>query len=235
MKRKQKYIAIVLFVISICALLFSSYKIITWLKANNQNKKIDKNTKKYITIEKDKYKVDFEELKIQNPDTICYLKVNGTNIDYIVVKANDNNYYLDHNFEKKYNISGWIFSDYRNKFDETDKNIIIYGHNTKDGSMFGTLKNILNKSWNTKENREISLVTESKQKKYRVFSVYQIKTEDYYIKTDFTDDFPSFVEKLKSRSIYPFNEDISQTTSILTLSTCSESGLERVVLHAREV
>ena len=59
------------------------------------------------------------------------------------MKGNDNSFYLNHNFEKKWNVAGWVFADYRNRFDETDKNIIIYGHNGKDGSLFGTLENVL--------------------------------------------------------------------------------------------
>ena len=79
----------------------------------------------------------------------------------MVVNGNDNSYYLKHNFNKEYNIAGRIFSDYHNKFDETDKNIVIFGHNTKDGSMFGTLKNVLDKSWQeNRDNLEIILITE---------------------------------------------------------------------------
>ena len=83
-----------------------------------------------------KYKLDsYEEDKIKNPDIKAYIKVNNTNIDYVVVQSSNNNYYLNHNFNKEYNTAGWIFFDYKNKLDGTDKNIIIYGHNTKDNSM----------------------------------------------------------------------------------------------------
>ena len=68
---------------------------------------------------------------------------------------------MNHNFEKKYNIAGWIFADYKNNFDKTDKNIVIYGHNRKDGSMFGTLKNILKEEWySNEENFVIDFITE---------------------------------------------------------------------------
>ena len=73
------------------------------------------------------------------------------------MKANDNDYYLNHNFNKEYNVAGWIFADYHNIFDGSDKNIILYGHDTKDGSMFETLKYTLNKDW--QENKDNKIVT----------------------------------------------------------------------------
>ena len=61
--------------------------------------------------------------------------------EYPVVKGSNNSFYLNHCFDKSYNSAGWIFADYRNKFDNTDKNIVIYGHNMRDGSMFGSMLN----------------------------------------------------------------------------------------------
>lgn len=118
-----------------------------WYLNNKENKTIQIETKKAIKKVDNKKEVNFEELKSKNEDSIAYLKVPETNIDYVVVKGNNNSYYLNHNFNRKYNTSGWVFADYRNKFDGSDKNIIIYAHNTMDGSMFGSLKNVLNESW----------------------------------------------------------------------------------------
>ena len=93
------------------------------------------------------YNVDFKGLKEKNSDTVAYLKVKGTSIDYVVLKGEDNEFYLKHNFNKEKNVSGWVFADFHNKFDGMDKNIVIYAHNTRDGSMFGTLKSVLNEDW----------------------------------------------------------------------------------------
>ena len=77
------------------------------------------------------------------------------------MKATDNNYYLTHNLKKEYNGSGWVFMDYRNDLDGKDKNIIIYGHNMRDGSMFGSLKEILSANWyKNEENKYITFITE---------------------------------------------------------------------------
>ena len=238
-KKKCEIIILWVFVfICIVGIVYSSFNIINWKKDVDNNKEIIEEIKENINydLENDSYKIDFDLLKELNSDTVAYLKVNGTNIDYIVVKGNDNSYYLNHNFEKVYNVAGWIFADYRNKFDDTDKNLIIYGHNIKDGSMFGTLKNILNNNWQeNKENLEILLITEKGQYKYQVFSTYSIIPEDYYINTEFKNnaDFNEFVKKLKSRSVYDYGIDISGDDKILTLSSCIGDGSKRVVLHAK--
>jgi len=239
-KKISKYILIIIFIICLCGLVYSSYEIIKWKLNVDENKEIKK--KINISIKKEKkenttkYNIDFKSLKEQNPDTIAYIKVNNTNIDYVVVKGNDNEYYLKHNFEKKWNIAGWIFGDYHNKFDGTDKNLVIYGHNTKDGSMFGTLVNILNKDWYEKEeNHEIVLVTEKDQYIYQVFSTYSIKPEDYYINTEFSndDEFKKYIEEVKSRSNYDYQIEVNEKDKILTLSSCLYDSTRRVVLHAK--
>ena len=240
---KKKLLLFVIMLVFFFMFLLSLIKIISYLKDNKDNKKIQETIiNDSITIiepieEKEvKYDVDFKFLKEKNTDTIAYVKVNNTNIDYIVVKGNDNSYYLKHNFEKKWNVSGWIFADYHNKFDESDKNIIIFGHNTRDGSMFGTLKNTLNENWyNNDENHKIVLVTKYGTYFYQVLSTYSIKPEDYYINTEFenSDEFDKFVKKLKSRSVYDYGIEVYGEDKILTLSSCIGDGSKRVVLHAK--
>lgn len=233
---RKKIIIIILSLIFVVGIVFSLYKIINWKINVDENKGIQKELNKEVKVVDDEYKIDFKMLKEKNPDTIAYIKVNSTNIDYVVVKGNDNSYYLRHNFEKNYNIAGWIFADYHNKFDGTDRNIIIYGHNTKDGSMFETLRNVLNKDWyENKDNYKVTLVTENKTYYYQVFSTYTIVPEDYYINTVFSSDseFGIFAKTLKSRSNYNYNVDVGANDKILTLSSCIGDGSKRVVLHAK--
>lgn len=204
----------------------------------DSNHKIKDDIDKYIKInEKDDiYKVDFKALKEINSDTIAYLRVKGTNIDYVVVKGNDNSYYLTHNFNKEYNIAGWIFADYHNTFDGNDKNMIIYGHNTKDGSMFETLINVLDRKWQgDSDNHIITLITEKGKYKYKVFSTYSIEPEDYYINTIFNNnnEYTEFLKTIKSRTSYDYGVEVSSNDKLLTLSSCIGKGQKRVVLHAK--
>ena len=182
--------------------------------------------------------VDFDNLKNINTSCFAWIIVKGTDINYPVVQASNNSYYLTQSFDNSYNSAGWIYADYKNNCDGTDKNLVIFGHNRRDGSMFSTLKNILNKSWYLDENNYIiSLYTPNGLEKYKVFSVYQVNVEDYYITTSFASEasYKTFCNNLKNRSIYNFNVDINGKDNILTLSTCSNNNKYRTVLHAKKI
>lgn len=230
-----------IFLILLAILIYSGSKIVNWSKENVQNKNIAENINKAAVAkqndEENKYDVNFNLLKSQNSDTVAWIKVNGTTIEYPIVKAKDNEYYLTHSFDKSSNSAGWIFADYKNKFDGTDKNIVVYGHNRKDKSMFGSLRNILSSQWqNSSENTEITFISENENCIYKVFSVYQIQKEDYYIKTNFSGnkEFEKFLETIKNRSMKDFETPVSSADSILTLSTCAANDNYRIVLHAKK-
>lgn len=244
-KRYKKVILnIIIYMILIFVLIYSGIKIFKWYKDKTNNNKIAEQIKSTVIVEdknedenKEEYTVDFNKLKEQNNETVAWIKVNNTNVEYPVVRATNNSFYLNHSFDKSKNLAGWIFADYKNKFDNTDKNIVIYGHNMRDDSMFGSLKNILNSDWyNNEENTNIALYTENEKYIYKVFSIYKIESEDYYIKTEFSNDneFEKFIKTLKKRSIKNFNIDISKEDSILTLSTCANNNKYRVVLHSKK-
>ena len=245
-KRYKKVILnIIIYMILIFVLIYSGIKIFKWYKDKTNNNKIAEQIKSTVIVEdknedenKEEYTVDFNKLKEQNNETVAWIKVNNTNVEYPVVRATNNSFYLNHSFDKSKNSAGWIFADYKNKFDNTDKNIVIYGHNMRDDSMFGSLKNILNSDWyNNEENTNIALYTENEKYIYKVFSIYKIESEDYYIKTEFSNDneFKKFIKTLKKRSIKNFNIDISKEDSILTLSTCANNNKYRVVLHSKKI
>lgn len=179
--------------------------------------------------------VNFNELLEKNKDTIGWIKVNGTNINYPIVQTDDNDYYLTHSYDKKYNDAGWIFMDYRNNIDNLSNNTIIYGHSRLDKSMFGSLKNITKSDWyKNKDNYIIKLSTPNKNTMWQVFSVYKIPTETYYITTDFNDnnEYQTFIDTISKRSIYEFNATPNVKDKILTLSTCAD-GDKKVVMHAK--
>ena len=246
-KNKNMLLLAILRVIFFIALIISLIYVIQWYIDSKENEELEKIVHEAVIKEDDEntdneeetkeYKIDFEKLKNINNDVVAWLKVNGTKVEYPVVKAKDNSYYMNKNLEKKYNGGGWIFADYKNKLDSTDKNIVIYGHNMTDDSMFGSLDVILKEEWyNNAENYIIDFVTEQEFHKYEVFSVYQIKSEDYYIKTEFKgDDFSEFIATLVNRSIKNFEVAVSEQDSILTLSTCADNDSYRIVLHAKKI
>ncbi|MGM9881806.1 MAG: class B sortase [Bacilli bacterium] len=179
--------------------------------------------------------VDISKLKEKNDDTIGWINVNNTNINYPFVQYKDNDYYLNHSFDGSYNEAGWVFMDYRNNSNFDNKNTIIYAHSRLDKTMFGSLSKVFSSSWyENKDNHIIRISTENENTLWQVFSVYKIKVESYYITTEFNDseEYMNFLNTIQSRSIYNFNTNLSSNDRILTLSTCY-SDTERTVVHAK--
>ena len=218
-------VAIALFIV----LGVSVYKIYFWQKDSSQTEKNATALRKNVEAGE----VNFTELKRQNPDTVAWLTVPGTKIDYPVVQARDNDFYLTHSFDKTVNQAGWVFADFRNNFKELSQNTIIYGHAYLSGVMFGTLKDTLGKPWYSDDNNHyLTLTTENAVTTWKVFSVYHISTTDDYLETSFNNETEvvDFVNLVKGRSVHDFKTP-STTAKILTLSTCYTSA-QRVVLHA---
>ena len=259
-RRLKKWVLIVIIIILGSTASFNILRLLDWNKDNNKtNDNINKisNTKteeikddentELISTPDDKesdywyyitfplIKVDFTELIKKNEDTVGWINVNNTNINYPVVQSTDNNYYLTHSYDKKENEAGWVFLDYRNNKDFTSKNNIIYAHSRLDKTMFGSLSKVLKQSWyKDKSNHIIRLSTPTEDSLWQIFSVYVIKEETYYITTSWPSDteYLDFLNTIKERSKYNFNTELNTNDKILTLSTCY-SDTERTVVHAK--
>lgn len=264
-KAKRKWKRIIFYLIFITALIslsYSLYHIINWNKDNQYLEKITEEVIDKVPVteineevtettminepqsETDiywKYKdislidVDIKKLKEENNDTIGWIQVLGTNINYPIVQSNDNSYYLNHDYLKRRNDGGWIFLDYRNNLDNLQENNIIYGHRRYNQSMFGTLKNVLTRAWQNNTNNHIIKISSAKNNYlFQVFSIYTIPKESYYIQTEFneTNSFQTFITTIKDRSIYNFNTEVNANDKVLTLSTCHGDG-DRLVVHAK--
>lgn len=260
---RKKFLSLLLLALFSGLLFFSSIKLVVWKidsdKTNSEITKIQESTPVEETEDDDstlvvapeeapepenvywKYlktpllSVDLTSLKQENPDTVGWLRVEGTNINYPFVQAQNNKFYLSNSFSRTKNSAGWVFLDYRNAKDFSDQNSIIYAHGRTDQTMFGSLKNLLSSSWlNNPENYLIHIVTDSSSNIYQIFSVYVIPTTSDYLKTSFKteENFKTFAEMLKNRSSFDFKTSVSGTDKILTLSTCYNDA-EKVVVHAK--
>ena len=182
--------------------------------------------------------VDFTDLKKQNNDTVGWLIVNNTNVNYPVVQTSNNDYYLTHAFDRSVNGAGWVFADFRDNFDVMSKNTVIYAHGRKDKVMFGSLTNTLSPNWYTNpDNQIIQLSTIKYNTMWQIISIYKIQAESYYITTDFSSDasFSKFAENMRGRSIYDFGVDVTKDDKLLTLSTCYNDNGIRLVVQAKLV
>lgn len=180
---------------------------------------------------------DIVSLKEINNDVVGWLNVPNTTVDYPVVQANNNSYYLRRNLYKEKDRNGWIFLDYRNSnTSKLDRNTIIYGHTMYNSSvMFGTLHNATKKSWYTnKDNQIITYNTIYADMKFQIFSIYKLPTTTDYLVTQFdsNEEYLDFIKLIKDRSIYNFEVDLNENDKILTLSTCS-GNTNKLVIHAK--
>ena len=179
--------------------------------------------------------VSYQKLLGKNSDTVGWLIVPGTKIDYPVLKGTDNSYYLQRNFNRAKDSNGWIFMDYRNGDQELDSNTIIYGHNRYySGVMFGTLNNVTKKRWlNNESNHYITFNTMYQSMTWKVFSIYSIDVTSDYLYINFENDetYQNFINLIKGRSNYQFNTEVTTKDKILTLSTCLDND-KRLVVHA---
>lgn len=181
--------------------------------------------------------IDFNSLKEKNKDTIGWLKIKDTVIDYPVVQSFDNEYYLKRDFYGRNNVYGWIFADSRNTFPNLLQNTIIYGHNTSAGIMFGDLIKLFDEDWYEKdEHKYIYFSTEKENYKFQIFSVYRITNTNDYLDVTFNNNFNEYINLIKNRSFYNFNVDVLDE-KIITLSTCFDvqSSSVKLVVHAKLV
>ena len=199
------------------------------------NEEEDKNNPYWYYISFPLIDVNIANLKSQNSDTVGWININNTNVNYPFVQTDDNDFYLNHSFDKSYNEAGWLFLDYRNDIYFSDRNNIIYGHSRLDKTMLGSLSRVLNREWySNKDNHVIRVSLENENTLWQIFSVYKIEVESYYITTNFGSDneYMDFLNTMKKRSLYDFNANINVNDKVLTLSTCY-SDTERTVVHAR--
>ncbi len=208
------------------------------IKDNNQNENTtpeEPSIPNDDTTPKDNRNPIIVALKELNDETVGWLNVPGTNIDYPVVKAKDNAYYLRHNFKKEKDYNGWVFMNYLNSAEMLDKNTIIFAHNRYYSNiMFGTLNKVGKKTWY--QNIKNNLITYSdinKEMKWEVFAAYTVPVTDDYLETNFStdEDFNNFIKMIRSRSVISSDLEIKSTDKILTLSTCADINT-RFVVHA---
>ena len=182
----------------------------------------------------------------QNSDFKGWIKINNTKIDNPIYQTDNNNFYLKHNQQKKKSVYGALYFDYKNKITEkkVDKNLVIYGHEMKNGSMFGELKKLKDLNF-YKQNPTIefsTLYSDSTYKVYAVFVLNASKKDDdgkiYNIyRQNFSGaaDFDSWVNEARERSIINTGVDVKMDDNIITLVTCtSDFENARLVVMARE-
>lgn len=175
-----------------------------------------------------------EELKSINSDYKMWIQIENTNINYPVVQSSDNDYYLKHNFRKESNISGTVFVESANDIDN-DKNIILYGHNMRNGTMFNNITNYKEESFFNEDNK-ISIIMNNTLYEYEVFSVYVKNVNEVNLAIGFAneDEFINYAYNEAEESLYKKDVDFSAEDNLITLVTCSYEFTDaRTIVVAR--
>ncbi|MGG5460604.1 class B sortase [Clostridium sp. B9] len=177
-----------------------------------------------------------KNLKNINSDYAFWIKVDGTNIDFPVVQGKDNDFYLKHDFNKEKSFSGSIFVDYRNDINE-DQNLIIYGHNMRNDTMFAQMKQFKNENF-FNANKYITLYRHGVKKQYEIFSIYLTNAKDLKLVPKFSnnEEFYDYEKEQAEKSIFKRDIEFTPEDKIITLVTCGyDFDDARIVVVAKEV
>ena len=248
--KKQKYtkIKVVLIIIFLLGLSYIVFSIYSYYKNKLENENILNDisiVEEEITPTKTKRILQLEELKKQNEDIIGWLEIEGTNVNYPVMQRTDNEYYMTHNYKKEYSTEGSIFLDKDYNWEIPSTNLLMYGHNNKNGSMFQNLMNYKDEEF-YKQHPIINFTTINEDKKYEIIAVFYsrvyYKNEKnvfryyYFLNADNKEEFDYYINESKKASLYDTGKTAEYGEQLLTLSTCSyhtEDG--RFVVVAKKI
>ena len=202
-----------------------------WMVDRNQTETIMEEVEEYLVKEEDSYVIR-EEVKEINSDTVAWIIVEGTNINYPVVQTTNNDYYLKHDYYKKKNSAGWVFMDYHNRLE--DQNLIIYGHHRKDGIMFGDIDKLFKESYYKDHDGIITLVVGDETYHYKIYSVFIAGSDEDYIKNNYQDFYDEIIDSYNKSEI-KFDVELTDIEQIITLSTCHKNNKDRLVVRAYKI
>lgn len=182
----------------------------------------------------------YEKLKNQNEDSIGWITIKDTKINYpVMYRQGDNEFYLHHNFQKEYSIAGTPFLDGNCDPLAEKENLILYAHHMKDGSMFAGLMKYEAKSY-YEEHKYIQLYIQNQKHTYEIFAVCQVSAdheqEIYNMIQLEQSEYTNYLQTVKEKALYETNAYPTKQEQLLLLSTCEytkENG--RLVVLAKEI
>ena len=240
----DKIISLIILIVCICGLIYSGYKLYNWVLNNIKSNDI-MNTVNDIAGVPDidenedpgvEFGIDFPGLIAYNPDVVGWIRIPKTSISYSIVQGESNNTYLRHSIDGTWNDFGWIFMDYRNRPDFTEKNTVIYGHNIVSGLMFADLSYIYSGVLGNDVDIQIYR-SDYRLLTYKVFSTYMCAPENDYLRINFENDeaYSQYLNTMAGRSVIDFNQTVGVDDKIITLQTCTTDAKNRIIVHAKLV
>lgn len=234
----KKFIIIMLLIIFICSMiLFIRIKLDEY-KDNKKQMEVSKVLetikipKESITPEKTERQLQIEELQKRNADIVGWIEIEGTSINYPVLQGKDNDYYLTHTYTREYSKNGSIFLDKDYDFSIPSSNLLIYGHNNKNGKMFEELMKYKEEEFYLNHNT-IRFTTNKEDCNYEIIAVFKSRvyyTNEtnvfryyYFINAKNEQEYNKYIEQSKKASIYDIETSAKYGEQLLTLSTCDYS------------
>lgn len=174
--------------------------------------------------------ISFDALRKVNSDVVAWIYIPGTAVNYPVMKGDPGNYYLHRSWKKQKSFGGAIFMDSVNSYGFTDDNTIVYGHNMKNGSQFGTLIRFLDGKF-FESHPYVYIYTPERTIRYRTYA-FDIIDERSPLYASVIDDYPQYVKDV-TKSARHSRRPPDEKTPLLMLSTChGKSDTKRRVLFA---
>jgi len=255
--KKINVIQIICFVTLVVGIIYISYYIQENYRTYKNNREIAKMFEnmsvenKTQLIESNVMQYDVErvlkvkELQKENSEIVGWIEIENTNINYPLVQANDNNFYITHNYKKEKSKNGAIFVDKDYSFNLPSTNLLIYGHNNKNGTMFEELMKYKDEDF-YKTHKTIRVTTLTDDFKYEIISVFLSRVyykheKDvfryyYFVNANNQEEFNYYVENSKKYSLYDTGKSAVYGDELLTLSTCEYSQVDgRLVVIAKKI
>ncbi len=250
--KKKQVLIVVLSVVLIIVLVLSAFIVVKHIKNKDKDEKPEEEVvnqpqeEEVITAEKSDRIKKLEELKAINPEIVGILEIDGTKINYPVVQAKDNDYYLTHNYKKEKSQDGALFLDKDYDMSKPSSNLLIYGHNNIGSKeMFVDLINYKSKDFYN-SHKTIRYTTLQEEEEYEIISVFlsrvYYKSEKnvfryyYFVDAKNEQEYNDFVQNAKKASLYDIDATASYGEQLMTLSTCEYSQTDgRLAVVAKKI
>lgn len=231
-KKIYRLIQLLLIIVIIVAVIYI-YKYI--VDKNNAQKETEllndiEVNKTEVTKQKTERMLQVSELKKENEDIVGWIEIEGTKVNNPVLQGTDNSFYMNHDYKKKESVYGSLFLDESYDWNKPSSNLLIYGHNMRDGSMFQNLLNYREEDY-YKKHPIIRFTTEDEDAEFEVMAAFQsrvyYKSEKnvfryyYFIDANNEEEYNEFVNNAKKASFYDTGVTAEYGEQLITLSTCS--------------
>lgn len=257
-RRKTSVASTIVLVVAVAVFIFSAYKLISiYSEYHKGDKEYDSIVEDAIGIQTSEdsdgaqddskqkpkvhttLKVDFDKLKKANKEVVGWIHFDEPErINYPIVKGEDNDKYLTTTYEGKKNSSGAIFMDAINNGEFADRNTFIYGHNMKNGSMFGQLRKFKTKEYYEQNPYFYIYTPDGKEVKYQIFAVCIVEdtSRSYERFYNSDEEYLDYLNYVKSIARYDTGVELTAKSNVVSLSTCTNvTETQRLLVHGVKI